>query len=119
MIVNNIKLKINGKELNYSFGLGLMGELVEEYGTLDEVIRLTNTNGYKYIPQYMYESAKHQSYLDGKEFKLKLHQFLSDLNNHGFDTFEFKRWTELFQISLFGHGIEEDEEEQNDEDPKN
>ena len=56
--MNTVELKINGKKLTFSFGLGFLGELIDATGLdLDELNIKLQSNAFKYIPLVMYHSA--------------------------------------------------------------
>lgn len=55
----NITLKISGRDLEFTFGLGFLGELLEETNlSIDEIVEKLNNNPFKMIPTLMFHSAK-------------------------------------------------------------
>jgi hypothetical protein len=58
--MNEIKLKLNGKDYNFSFGLGFLGELLDETGVeLADLMGLLNKNPFKFIPLMMFRSCEY------------------------------------------------------------
>lgn len=67
-MASSIKLKINGKEIEFGFGLRFVGELIESTGlTLDEIVVKSRSNPFKMIPTMMYLSALHSKDRRGEE----------------------------------------------------
>tara|TARA_R110000803_G_scaffold63443_1_gene124109 strand:- start:6860 stop:7219 length:360 start_codon:yes stop_codon:yes gene_type:complete len=58
--MNAIDLTINGQKLNFSFGLGFLGEIIDKTGLdLDELNAKLSSNAFKYIPLVMFYSAEY------------------------------------------------------------
>jgi hypothetical protein len=68
--MKEIKLKIDKVKLTFPFGLGFIGECVENLDlSVQEIGAKLDRNTFKWIPVLMYESHKYQCYLDGVEPK--------------------------------------------------
>ena len=66
-----IKLELNGQTYIYTFGLGFLGECLDNLGfTPPELDKRCETNPFKTLPQMMYESIKYNNEIDftQKEF---------------------------------------------------
>ena len=58
--MNYLKLKINGNDYTFSFGLGFLGDLLAELDLqLDELMPLIHKNPYKFIPLMMFRSSEY------------------------------------------------------------
>lgn len=79
-----MKLEINGKSLEFAFGMGFLGELLEETGlSLDEVLQKVDKNPYKFIPICMYVSTKYAYERQGKEVDFNRFTFIEWLEADG------------------------------------
>lgn len=79
-----MKLKINGKDLEFSFGLGFLGELLEETDkSIDEVLVSMDKNPYKFIPLAMYCSTKFAYEKKGKTIDFDKYTFLEWIEKDG------------------------------------
>lgn len=78
--MNEIKLTINKNKLTFPFGLGYIGECIENLNlSIQEIGDKLDRNTFKWIPILMYESHKYQCYLDSVEpefTKLELDKLL-------------------------------------------
>ena len=76
-----IKLKIDGKDYVFTFGLGYLGELLEFTGfPLDELYSKILKNPYKWLPIAMFESAKFSKELEGEEIDFTANSILEGLS---------------------------------------
>ena len=79
-----MKLKVNGKDLEFSFGLGFLGELLEETGkSMDEVLVAIDKNPYKFIPTAMFVSTKFAYERQGKTIDFTKFDFFDWLEADG------------------------------------
>lgn len=110
-----MKLKINGKDLEFSFGLGFLGELLEETGKgIDEVLVAIDKNPYKFIPTAMYVSCKYAYESKGKEVNFTKFEFFKWIDEDGGLTDKNKSaidFMKAFSDSLFKDVPKEDEVE--------
>ena len=68
--MKEVKLKIDKTKLTFPFGLGFIGECVENLDlSIQEIGAKLDRNPFKWIPALMYESHKYQCYLDGVDTK--------------------------------------------------
>ncbi len=71
-----MEIKFGGKERLFSFGLGFLGELIEDTGLdISQVLIKLETNPIKYIPEYMYHSSKYAYESKGMEFSENVYDF--------------------------------------------
>lgn len=107
-------LEVNGQELEFSFGLGFLGELLDELDMgIDEVLQGFNTNPYKYIPTAMYMSAKYSKKRKGEDFVDK-YVFFDWIDADGGLTDKNKsavKFVQEFTASLFKDVPKEDDKE--------
>jgi hypothetical protein len=76
-------LEVNGQKLEFSFGLGFLGELLEDLNkSIDEVLVGFNENPYKYIPTAMYVSYRYSKQRNGEDFVTK-YEFFDWIDNDG------------------------------------
>ena len=81
---NKIKLNFEGKELGFHFGLGFLGELLDNLGfSIDELQTNIEKNPFKVIPLLMHTSYVYNLEREGKEVDLKLHDFIDLLDDVG------------------------------------
>ena len=79
------KLTINNRELTFSLGLGLIGELLEELDLETNVFfSKVSKNPYKYYPIIMYFSAKLYNEQNGIETDFTLKDIISDLEQYNY-----------------------------------
>lgn len=79
-----MKLTINGKELEFSFGLGFLGELLEETGKdITEVLTSLDKNPYKFIPLAMFVSCKYAYESKGKQLDFDRFKFFEWIDKDG------------------------------------
>lgn len=117
-----MKLKINNKELEFNFGLGFLGELIEVTGqSLDDVLVKIDKNPYKYIPLAMYCSTKFAYESKGKELDFTKFEFIEWIDKDGGLTDKNEsaiKFLQEFQNSLFKDVPKEDEPKEAKETPK-
>lgn len=79
-----MKLKINGKDLEFSFGLGFLGELLDETGKdMNEVLEALDKNPYKFIPLTMFVSCKYAYESKGQKIDFNKYQFFAWIDADG------------------------------------
>ncbi len=79
-----MKLKINGRELEFSFGLGFLGELLEVTGKdMNEVLEALDKNPYKFIPLTMFVSCKYAYEEKGIDIDFNKHTFFKWIDSDG------------------------------------
>ena len=82
--MNRIKLKLKGREFDFTFGLGFLGELLDALDvSIDEVVGKLNRNPFKMIPFLMYSSAKYSYELRGEEADFTLFDFINWIEEEG------------------------------------
>lgn len=82
--MNNITLKIADRELEFSFGLGFLGELFDETGLdIHEVAKKVTTNPFKMVPLLMYYSSAYALRRAGKEVDYTVYDFIDWLDESG------------------------------------
>ena len=82
--MNSITLTINKRELDFTFGLGFLGELLEQTDlSIDEVVLKLEKNPFKMLPTLMYESAKYALDRKGKEVDFTQHDFIDWIEADG------------------------------------
>ena len=83
-MTNKIKLNFDGKELGFHFGLGFLGELLDNLGfSIDSLQSNIEKNPFKVIPQLMHTSYAYNLTREGKEVDLKLYDFIDLLDSVG------------------------------------
>ena len=81
---NRIELDFNGKNLTFFFGLGFMGELLENLKcSIDELQAKLESNPFKIIPELMHTSYAYGFKRQGKEVELSWYLFLDFLDDNG------------------------------------
>lgn len=79
-----MKLTINKKQLDFSLGLGFLGELLEQLDLgLDELLIKIDKNPFKYIPLAMYHSAKYALESEDKEVDFTKNDFTKWIDKDG------------------------------------
>ena len=83
-MTNKLKLNFEGKELGFHFGLGFLGELLDNLGfSIDELQTNIEKNPFKVIPKLMHTSYVYNLEREGKDVELKLYDFIDLLDNVG------------------------------------
>lgn len=66
--MTTLKLKIGERDLEFTFGLGFLGEILEETNLgIDEMMEKMDKNPFRMIPLLMYHSARFTLDLRGKK----------------------------------------------------
>ena len=82
--MNRIKLKLKGREFDFTFGLGFLGELLDDLDmSMQDVGARIDKNPYKMIPFLMYRSAKYSDELEGKDFDYTILDFITWIEEEG------------------------------------
>ena len=115
--MNTIKLTINRRELDFTFGLGFLGELLEELDiSIDEVITKSGKNPFKWIPLLMFHSASYSINSNGGEIDFTLKELIKWIEQDKKGGVVVTKFTEAFLNSLKdGLTLDEDEEVSGDE----
>jgi len=80
--MKEIKLSIDGKDYNFSLGLGFFGEVTEYTGIgIEDIYPEVEKNPMKWIPLLMYCSAKYSCYLDNIEPDFTLRELVAAIHN--------------------------------------
>ena len=80
--MNEIKLSIDGKEYNFSLGLGFFGEVADHTGIgIEDIYPEVEKNPMKWIPLLMYCSAKYDCYLEGISPDFTLKEMVNAIHN--------------------------------------
>ncbi len=83
-MIQSIKLTFAGKEIEFSLGLGALGEILEKTDlSIDELKTKVERNPFKYFPILMYYSAECQCELDGKEIDFTLNDMIGFIDDSG------------------------------------
>ena len=83
-MANKIKLNFEGKELGFHFGLGFLGELLDNLGfSIDDLQSNIEKNPFKVIPKLMHTSYAYNLKREGKDVVLKLYDFIDLLDSVG------------------------------------
>lgn len=83
-MANKIKLNFEGKELGFHFGLGFLGELLDNLGfSIDDLQSNIEKNPFKVIPKLMHTSYSYNLKREGKDVVLKLYDFIDLLDSVG------------------------------------
>lgn len=63
--MKKVYLELDGKKYEYSFGLGFLGECIENLKlTPDELDKKAATNPFKWLPEMMYQSILYANDID-------------------------------------------------------
>ena len=82
--MNNISLKIGQRDLEFTFGLGFLGELFDETDlTINEVVGKLNKNPFKMIPTLMYYSCAYLLKRKGQEVDFTIYDFTDWIDESG------------------------------------
>jgi len=82
--MNKIDLTINKRKLTCSFGLGFIGELLDDLDmTLNEVVEKLNKNPFKFVPLLMFKSAEYTLLSKGEEVTFTKYTLMDDIDKDG------------------------------------
>ena len=80
--MKEVKLTINKNKLTFPFGLGYLGECMENLDlSVQEIGAKLDKNPFKWIPVLMHESHKYQCELDDVKLKFSLKELVKFLDN--------------------------------------
>jgi hypothetical protein len=83
-MTNKIKLNIEGKELGFHFGLGFLGELLDNSDiTIESIESDIQNNPFKSIPKLMHTSYVYNLKRQEKASELNFFEFLDLLDSAG------------------------------------
>ena len=81
---NKTTINFEGTELGFHFGLGFLGELLDNLGfSIDDLQANIEKNPFKVIPKLMHTSYAYNLEREGKEVELKLLDFVDLLDSVG------------------------------------
>tara|TARA_R110002072_G_C7936410_1_gene532105 strand:+ start:181 stop:555 length:375 start_codon:yes stop_codon:yes gene_type:complete len=84
-----IEIDFEGKKLGFHFGLGFLGELLDNLGfSIDELQVNIEKNPFKVIPKIMHTSYAYNLERKGEQVDLKLYDFIDLLDTVGGVTYE-------------------------------
>jgi len=119
--MKNLKLTINSRELEFTFGLGFLGEVLEFLDmSMSELGEKVTKNPYKYIPILVYHSAKYALDLEGKEADFTQKDVIEWIEKDGginFGNKFYMRFQEKFIESLTKDIPKNEEEETGNAEP--
>ena len=82
--MNAIKLTINKRELDFTFGLGFLGELLEALDMdIENVVVSINKNPFKIIPALMFHSASYAKKRKGQKVDFTLYDLTDWIEEDG------------------------------------
>ena len=82
--MNRLDLKLNGKKYGFTFGLGFLGELLEELDfDLEMLLTKLDKNPFKYYPLVVYTSARYHCELENKEVDFDLKEIVEAIDKEG------------------------------------
>jgi len=82
--MKTLNLTINGKEIKFSFGLGFLGELIDDLDIgFDELFIKYDRNPFKYIPLIMFHSAKFTAENNDKEIDFTKNDLCNWIDDDG------------------------------------
>jgi len=77
-----IKLELNGNDYVLPFGLGFLGECLENLGlNVQQIGQKLDDNPFKWIPTLMYESHKYKCLLDDEEVQFTYRELVNFLDD--------------------------------------
>jgi len=77
-----VKIELNNKEYTFPFGLGFLGDCLENLGlNVFEIGKKLDDNPFKWIPMLMLESHKYNCYLNGVDVEFDFKQLIEMLDN--------------------------------------
>jgi len=109
--MDNLTLKINDRLLEFTFGLGFLGELLDHTNlSIDELVDKLNKNPFKMIPVIMFESADYVLKKQSKDIDFTQYDFTDwiDLDG-GVGSESIVRFLDAFTHSLTKDVPKEDE----------
>ena len=82
--MNKVKIKFSKVALDFHFGLGFLGELLDsvEMG-IDEVMQSIGKNPFKIIPIIMHSSASYSAKRKGADFDYTVYDFIDLIHDSG------------------------------------
>jgi len=100
-----IRLKLDKREYKFIFGLGLLGELLEELDfNLEELMQKLEKNPFKYYPFVMFTAAKYYCELEDEEIDFTLLSITDAIDKEGAFSDRNKpmiKFIKLFKDSIF------------------
>ena len=82
--MNRIVIKLKNKNHDFCFGLGFMGNLLEQLDcSIDELMQGIQKNPFKFIPVLMFESYAYGCKRENKEKEHDLYSFTDVIDDEG------------------------------------
>ena len=79
-----IDLKIKDRNISFWFGLGFLGELLDNQKlSVEDIFEKLQSNPFKIVPIMMYESAKYGFTREGKEIDFNLFELTDWISEEG------------------------------------
>jgi len=82
--MNKVKITLHKTQFEFHFGLGFLGELVDNLDMgIDEIMGAVSKNPFKIIPVIMHSSAGYSAKRNGKEFDYTVYDFIDMIDADG------------------------------------
>jgi hypothetical protein len=96
-----VDITINNKLLHFPFGIGFLGECLENLGlNVQQVGEKLDNNSFKYVPVLMYESLKYDAYRKGIEIDFTYNDLIEWLDEDENGIQKINQFTVAFVESL-------------------
>ena len=83
-MINKVKITLHKTQFEFHFGLGFLGELLDDVGLgIDEIMESISKNPFKLVPIIMHSSAKYSAMRKGDEFKYTVYDFIDMIDADG------------------------------------
>lgn len=82
--MKSIKLNISNREIEFHFGLGFLGELLDSLDvSIEDLMPNLQKNPFKLLPKIMHDSAVYASLRKDEELGLSLYEFTDLIDEDG------------------------------------
>ena len=82
--MKSIKLKISDKEIEFHFGLGFLGELLDTLDlSIEELMNGIQKNPFKFLPKVMHGAASYAAQRKGEELGMELYELIDLIDDDG------------------------------------
>ncbi|MDB4299634.1 hypothetical protein N9928_01135 [bacterium] len=100
--MNKVNIVFGDKNVEFRFGIGFMGHLLEALGySIEDTMTKLQENPFKLIPQLMHESHVYDAYRKGEDSKYTLFDFLDMIDETGgMASSGFAAFTKAFTESM-------------------
>ena len=117
---DSITLNLGGKDIEFKFGLGFLGELLDETGlTIVEIVAKMNQNPFLMIPVLMVTSAAFSAHRNKQEFTYDKYDFSEWIDaDGGINSPSAVKFLEAFTKSLTKDVPKTEEVEETTDEPK-